>query len=49
MPNISSLNKKTDYASKINEIEKKLTDHNYEKYVATPGFNNLPANFFNQN
>ena len=32
---------KTDYNTKINEIEKKLTDHNHEKYITTPEFNKL--------
>ena len=33
IPSISSLVKKTDYNIKINEIEKKSTDHNHDKYV----------------
>ena len=36
MPNISSLVKKTDYDTKITEIEKKITDHNQDKYITTP-------------
>ena len=36
IPNISSLVQKTDYNIKITEIEKKLTDHNHDKYIATP-------------
>ena len=32
---------KTDYNTKINEIEKKLTDDNHEKYITTPEFNKL--------
>ena len=32
---------KTDYNTKINEIEKKLTDENHEKYITTPEFNKL--------
>ena len=35
IPNVSSLVKKTDYDTKITEIEKKLTDHNYNKYITT--------------
>ena len=47
IPNISSLLKKTtDYYTKNIEIEKKLTDHNYGKYVTTPEFNTLAANVF---
>ena len=32
---------KTDYNTKINEIEKKLTDDNHDKYITTPEFNKL--------
>ena len=32
---VSSLVKKTDYNTKITEIEEKLTDHNHDKYVTT--------------
>ena len=38
--------KKTDYDSKISEIEKKITDHNHDKYITTSGFNNLAAGGF---
>ena len=31
---------------KIREIEKKLTDHNHDKYITTPVFNNLAAAVF---
>ena len=34
---------KTDYNTKINEIEKKLTDHDHGKYIATPEFNKISA------
>ena len=47
MPNISSLVKKTDFNTKITEIGKELTDHNHDKYITTPEFNNIAANFFN--
>ena len=30
--------KKTDYDTKICGIEKKLTDHNYDKYITTAKF-----------
>ena len=33
--------------TKITEIEKKLTDHDHDKYFATTEFNTLAANFFN--
>ena len=39
--------KKTDYDTKITEIEKKLTDHNHDKYVDTSEVNTLAANVFN--
>ena len=32
---------KTDYNTNINEIEKKLTDDNHDKYITTPEFNKL--------
>ena len=38
IPNISSLVKKTDYNTKISELEKKLTDHDHGKYITTPEF-----------
>ena len=43
---VSNLAKKTDYNTKINEIEKKITDHNHEKYITTPEFNKFPAESF---
>ena len=39
--------RKTDYNTKIAEIEKKLTVHNYDKYITTPEFNTLVADVFN--
>ena len=30
------LSKKTSYNTKITENEKKLTDHNHDKYINTP-------------
>ena len=44
-PHISSLVKKTDYDTKITEIEKKLTDDDH-KYITTFEFNNLAAVVF---
>ena len=41
------LKKKTNYNAKITEIEKKLTDHNHDKYITTPEFNTLAADVFN--
>ena len=49
IPSVSSLVKKnkTDYNTKITETEKKLTDHNHDKYITTPEFNTLAADVFN--
>ena len=47
IPNISSLVKKTEYDTKFTEIEKKLTDHNHDKYITTPEFNTLAVSVFN--
>ena len=35
--------RKTDYKRKISETEKKLTDHNHDKYITTPEFYKLTA------
>ena len=48
IPSVSSLVKKTDYDTKISELEKKLTDHNHDKYITTPEFNTLAADVFNE-
>ena len=34
---------KNDYNTKINETEKKATDHDLDKYITTPEFNKLKA------
>ena len=36
IPSVGSLVKKTNYDTKINDLEKKLTNHNYDKYITTP-------------
>ena len=38
--------KNTDYNTKISEIEKKDSDHNHDKYITTPEFNNLAGRVF---
>ena len=38
IPDVSSLVKKTDCNTKISEIENKVNDHNYEKYITTLEF-----------
>ena len=43
IPNVSNFVKETDYNTKVNEIEKKITDYNYDKYITTPEFNKLTA------
>ena len=47
IPTISNLVNKTDYNTKITEIENKLNNHNHDKYIATPEFNALAADVFN--
>ena len=46
IPNVSNLIKKTDCNTKINETEKKSTDHNYDKYNAKQEFNKLTSENF---
>ena len=46
IPSIISLVKKIDYSTKTTEIEKKLIDHNHDKYITTPKFNTLAADVF---
>ena len=38
---------KTDYDTKVTEIENKLNNDNYDKYITTPEFNSLAADVFN--
>ena len=37
----SNLVAKTDYNTKINEIVKKITDHDHDKHITTQEFNKL--------
>ena len=46
IPDINNLVKKTDYNAKISKIEKKIIDHNYDKYITTPEFNAIAATVF---
>ena len=41
IPNASNLVEKTDSNTNINEIEKKITDHDHDKYIITPEFDKL--------
>ena len=46
IPDVSSLAKKADYDTKISDIEKKITDHDHDKYITTPEFNTMATNVF---
>ena len=46
IPNVISLVKKTDYNTKISEIEKNVTNHNHDKYITTPEFKKFAAEIF---
>ena len=37
--------KKQIMTQKSESLKKKLTDHNYDKYITTPEFNTLPVIF----
>ena len=43
-----NLSKKTDYSTKINEIETDVTDHNNDKYITTQKINTLTSENFAQ-
>ena len=47
IPSISGLVKKTEYNTKITDIENKLNNHNHDKYVASSELNTLVTNVFN--
>ena len=46
IPDITSLIKKTDYDVKTLDIEKKVTDHDHDKYISTSEFNKLTTENF---
>ena len=46
IPSISGLVKKSDYNTKITDIENKFNNHNHDKYVDTSEFNTLAADVF---
>ena len=46
IPDVSSLVKKTEYDTRINEIEKNVSDHNHDKYITTPEFNKFTPEAF---
>ena len=39
--------KKTDYNTKVADIENKLNNHNHDKYIDTSEFNKLASDVFN--
>ena len=41
IPNVNNLVKKTDYNTKITEVENKINNHNHDKYIDTSEFNKL--------
>ena len=43
----SNLVKKTDYNTKITELENKLNNHNHVEYIKNLEFNTLAADVFN--
>ena len=47
IPDVNNLVKKTDYDTKISDIDKKITDHDHDKYITTPEFNTMGADVFN--
>ena len=47
IPSVSNLVKRTDYNTKVTEIENELNNHNHDKYITTPEFNTLAADVFN--
>ena len=47
IPNVRNFVKKTDYNTKISEIENKIaTDHDLDKYITAQGFNKLTSENF---
>ena len=47
IPDVGNLVKKTDYNTKVTEIENKLNNHNHDKYIDTSEFNKLAFDVFN--
>ena len=43
IPSVSNLVEKTDYDTNITDMEKKLTDHDHNKYITIPEFKKLSA------
>ena len=47
IPDVNNLIRKTDYDTKISDIEKKITGHDHGKCITTPEFNTTAASTFN--
>ena len=47
MPDFSTLVKKTNCDTKTSELEKKLTNHDHDRYITTPECNILSVSVFN--
>ena len=47
IPDVNGLIKKNDFDTKTSEIEKKINDHDHDKYITTPEFNTMAASTFN--
>ena len=45
IPNVSNLVTKTDYNTKISEVEINVSNHNHDKYITTSEFNRLTTKF----
>ena len=45
IPSVRNLVNKTDYNTKVTEIENKLNNHNHDKYIDTQDYNKLTAVF----
>ena len=43
---VTQLQKKSDYNTKVNEIQKKITDHDHDKYNTTQKLNNFTTDNF---
>ena len=46
IPSVTNLIKKTEYNTKVTEIENKLNNHKHDEYITTPEFNKLTAENF---
>ena len=47
LKNEVKLVRESGYSTKINEIEKKITDHNLDKYITTPKFYKFKGEILN--